>query len=145
MHTVFVADERVDFAVVSYAAEWLGKPPVRKCIRAVPLMNRRQRAFHRLIGKVGIIREQLPGHKHSLVADCPAAHRTDIKIVRSAAESFQRQFFSALACEEKFSFKFVRLCSATVDKELANVRLGFKSYFAETIRFDRHVANADNF
>ena len=49
------------------AVERLRQPPVRESVRAVSLMNNRQGRFYIAFRKVGIVREQLPRHEHSLV------------------------------------------------------------------------------
>ena len=123
LHPVAIAAESVYLAVMSYAAKWLGQLPVRKCICAVTLMDYCKSGFQTLLGKIRVVCEQLPGHKHAFIADGSAGKRRHIKIPTIIAKFFFYQSFRSFAHKIEPPFQVFAFKTGAIYENLSDRRL----------------------
>ena len=134
---VQVAAQRIDFAVMRQVAERVCEVPGRKRVRAVPLMDQRQRRFEVGVAEVGVKFFELRRQQQSLVDDAAAGHAADIRL--------GERLFDQPPHDEEFALERRTVRERLpADEKLADRGTAFARRAADLARHGRNLAPGDH-
>ena len=121
-HTVNVAAQGVDLAVMGHVAEGLGQIPGREGVGAVTLMDKGDGADDSFIGQFRKEGFQLLREQHAFVKNGAAGERTDVEELLTGKPVATNRILGAFTGQKEHQLKAMWFDFSAADKDLHDLR-----------------------